>query len=540
MRSIAPAIAAICVRLEGLPLALELAAARIAITPPEALLHDLDQQLAVLVDGPLDLPARQRTLRDALAWSYQRLSGPEQALFACLGIFGGGCSLELATEVGAALPTLDRADLVELTAMLVARNMLRCATSGPTPRYTMLESLRALALEHLTERKEHTLVAAAFANAMLALAERAHPHLRSPDQATWLALLEGEHANLRAALRWLLTSNEVNLAARLGAALWRFWYARGHWSEGRTWLAQILALQGHAADATLAQVLEGAGMLAVNQTAFAEATSHYEACLALRRRLGDERGVSIVLNSLGVLADMQGDYQRAAVLHRENLAVRRSLNDQRGIATALSNLGIVANELGNHTEAATVFRESLAIHRATGDPRGIGIALGNLGMAALYQGDYYQADSCFAECLKTFEELGHRAYIAVALNNRGLAALYQGEAERAAPFFQASLTHYRDLSNWQYAPSAIEGLAAVATLRGQPIQAARLFGAAAAMRTQANSPLTPAERERYDSFVALTQAQLTAPVFASAWTEGEQLNPTNATALALEEPNDTR
>ena len=492
----AAAVAAICRRLDGLPLALELAAARIKVLPPAALLARLEHRLQVLVGGAQDLPERQRTLRSTLAWSYELLSAKEQALFRRLSVFAGGCPLEAVEAVGRGADTPEE-DALAHVAELVDKSLLRQEHDGAL-RFGMLETIREYGLEQLAASGEMEEVRRRHAAHYLALAEPAAPELTGPHQAEWLARLETEHDNLRAALSWGREQAEPEIGLRLGGALWRFWEMRGHLSEGRRWLDAVLGGSGDAPASARATALSGAGTLAFRQGDYGQATALHEEALALRRELGDKRGIASSLNDLGNVACDQGDYGRARALHEEALALRRELGDMRGIASSLNNLGNVAHDQGDYGRARALHEEALALSRELGDTWGIALSLNNLGHVAREQGDYARATALYAECL----------------------------------------TLCRDIGDKYIATFCLEGLAATVCAQGQLRRAARLFGVAAATRHQIGLPLTPIERPRYERLVAAVRTQLDEETFAAAWAAGAALSLEQAIAEALSDEPD--
>src|SRR6266511_2359098 len=396
----ARAAAEICVRLDGLPLAIELAAARSRLYPPQVLLEQLDNRLKLLTGGPRDVPTRQQTLRGAFAWSYDLLNESEQILFGRVAVFVGGCRLEAAEAV------CSRQTLQDL-------NVLECLVASG---------------EMDAMRQRH----AAF---FLALAEEAEPKLTGPEQKQWLDRLETEHDNLRAALRWLEESRTVEAGWQLGGALWRFWSMRGYLREGRERLAALLALAGEAVPserswAARAKALKAAGTLAAEQGDYAAARARYEESLAIRRELGDKLEIANLLSNLGIVARRQGNYAHARALYEESLALRRELGDKWGIATSLNALGLLAHYLGDNAAARGFLEESLALRRELGDAWAIANSLSSLGDVVLDQGDYATARARLEESLAINQQLGDRSAIAYVLEEfAGLAAV-QGQSDR--------------------------------------------------------------------------------------------------------------
>ncbi|HMA33429.1 MAG TPA: tetratricopeptide repeat protein, partial [Chloroflexia bacterium] len=363
----ASAVAEICVRLDGLPLAIELAAVRVRQLPPAALLARLlgstgHASLPFLTSGAPHLPARQQTLRGAISWSYQLLAPPAQHLFAALAVFPGGCSLEAASTVagpeGRRPPTVDSAALdvalvPELAALCESSLLRQEPTPDGTMRYRMLETIQEYAAEQLDESGQRAALWARQAAYYLALAETAAPELAGPAQDTWLARLAREVDNFRAALAWALAPDgDADRALRLAAALGRFWQVRGYLSEGRRWLAGTLAAAPAAPAPLRARALALAGQLATDQGDYATARPWIAESLALYRALDDPAGIADALNRLGALSYYHGDYRQALALYHESLALRRTLGDRDTIAISLNNLGILANNQGDYPAAA--------------------------------------------------------------------------------------------------------------------------------------------------------------------------------------------
>jgi len=489
----APAVAEICARLDGLPLAIELAAARIKLFPPQALLARLNRRLALLTGGPRDLPARQQTLRNTIDWSYDLLNPDEQTLFARLAVFMGGRTLEAAEAVCNAASDLGLAVLDGLASLVDKHLVYRDEGSNGEPRFMMLETIWEYALERLEARGEAAELQHQHASYYLALAEGAVAHLSGPQQDVWLERLEVEHDNLRAALAWAFEGEQAETLVRFGAALWRFWEMRGHFTEGRTWLERVLEKSRGTAVALRAQAFTGAGTIAWHQGDYARAIEFHEAALRLYRELGDKHGIAFTLNNLGAQALVQGDYAQAAPLFEEGLAIARELGDRRLNAYMVHNLAEVARHQGDYTRAAPLYAESLALVQELGDRWGIAINLAWLGTVTRYQGNYAHATALLMEGLTLCQALGDKERIAECL----------------------------------------EGLAGLAGAQEQAERAAHLFGAAAALRDTIDAPLPPAERADYERDLATIRSQIDAAAFADAWAAGQAMPPEQAIAEAL-------
>jgi predicted ATPase/class 3 adenylate cyclase len=402
----AAAVAEICVRLDGLPLAIELAAARIKLLPPQAILARLGRRLELLRGGTRDVPDRHQTLRQAIAWSYDLLEAGEQALFRRLAVFVGGCTLEAAEAVCQAVHDLaadpgQSLEVLDGVASLLDKSLLRQAEQASgEPRFRMLETIREYGLECLVASGEEPAVRRAHADYYLALVEAAELALSGPEQTTWLQRLEAEHDNLRAALRWAEESGEAELGLRLAGALCQFWLMHGHLREGQERLARLLGLAEAALrTAVRAKVLTGAGHLAHNLGDYATARTRFEESLALWRDLGNQQGIATSLNDLGWVASSQGDFAAAHSLSQESLVLWREIGNQQGIATSLHNLGFVAHGQGEYAAARALHQESLALRQELGDKRGIAFSLTHLGRAMHKQGDLRGATALLEEAL---------------------------------------------------------------------------------------------------------------------------------------------
>jgi predicted ATPase/class 3 adenylate cyclase len=441
----APAIAQICHRLDGLPLAIELAAARVRVLPPQRMLVELSHRLSFLMGGARDLPARQKTLRGAIDWSYDLLTGDEQKLFRRLAVFVGGCTLE-AIEAVCNIET--DMPVLETVESLVGKSLMKQTEAQGEPRFTMLETIREYASERLIAAGETERLRDRHRDYFLALAEGAEPKLIGAEQATWFQRLEEEHDNLRSALEWSLVEAQSTGGLRLCGALVRFWVTRGHLSEGREWCVRFLGKGGRQAR-TLerAKALIAAGALAYFQGDYLVTQALQEESLAIMRGLGDRSGIARALTNLGAVAVERGNFASARALLEESTAIFRELGDRDGIAHSLNNLGNVARDLGDFASARARYEESLAIWRELGNRRGVARSLNSLGNLALYQGDYPAARTLHEESLAIRWELGDRRGMALALNNLGLVANVQGDTLTARRLSEKSLAIRRELGD---------------------------------------------------------------------------------------------
>ncbi|MBM3459804.1 MAG: tetratricopeptide repeat protein, partial [Armatimonadetes bacterium] len=359
----APALASVCHRLDGIPLALELAAARVRSLTVEELNQRLDQRFRLLTGGSRTALPRLQTLRALIDWSYDLLSAAEQALLCRLSVFAGGWTLDAAEQVCTG-EGVEAWEVLDLLTGLADKSMVVAAEQEGATRYRLLETVRQYGQDRLRERDEEAAWRDRHLAHYLALAEEAAPELTGREQAAWLVRLETEHDNLRAALEWSgETGGGAESGVRLAGALWRFWEMHGHFTEGREWLARVLDAGAGTAPVVRAEALNGAGNLANDQGDYAAARAFHQESLAIRRGLGDRRGIAGSLNNLGNVACDQSDYGAARALLEESLAIKRELGDQRGIAGSLGNLGRTVVEQGDYAAARALQEESLAIGR---------------------------------------------------------------------------------------------------------------------------------------------------------------------------------
>ncbi|HZS92322.1 MAG TPA: tetratricopeptide repeat protein [Chloroflexota bacterium] len=551
-----PVVAEICRRLDGLPLAIELAAARCTLLPPQSLLARLEPRLPLLVGGSCDVPARLQTMSAAITWSYDLLEEHEQALFRRLAVFAGGCTLEAAASVcriGGAAPDVDTV----LRVQALVDQSLVCVqeTEHGEPRLTLLETIREYGLEQLEAQGEAAALRRSHAEYYLTLAEGLAPRLTGPQQERWLSYLETEHGNLRAALRWASEAGAVELGLRLAGAVWRFWWVRGHLSEGRARLEGLLARSessagaaeaapmrpGHLTaeqSATRARALHGVGVLACYQGDFADGAAHLEESVALYREVGDTAGMAAALARLSYAVLWQGDYARAALLQEESLALSHDLGDRQSTSTSLLNLAIIKHLRGDYEGAATLVEESLALCRELGDMRLRGAALNVLGSVAYVQGQLARAAALYEESLTLHQRLENKQAVVGALGNLGLVAQAQGDLSQARVLWEDCLSRAWALGSRWYMAYGLEGLAGVAAAQGQPQRAARLFAVAQALRDTIRVPVPPFERVRYEQTLLSVQAALGEETFTALWTVGQTLplDQTIADILAPLEP----
>lgn len=441
----ASTIAAICARLDGLPLALELAAARSKVLDPKAILARLDRRFALLTQGTRDMPDRHQTLRRAFDWSYDLLALGEQTLFARLGIFVGGCTIEAAEAVCNATNDLPVALLDGLGSLIEQSLIQHIEDAAEETRYTFLETLREYALERLAARGEEATLGRHHAHYYLALAEQAYLALRGPDQMAWLHRVECEVDNFRAALRWTLEHGEAELATRLSGELGRFWRIRGYLSEGRQWLTRALTLSPAAPAPPRAKALDSAGTLAALQGDYAQALALYEECLTLQRQIDDQNGVAKTLSNIGATLSSAGDMQQAISVYEESLALSRLAGETSGVAVLLHNLGVLHRYQDDYTRAQEFLTESLTLHQQLGDTIRIASSLFDLGSLALAQSHVTQAHIHFAESLSLRHEVGDKEGIFWCLEGFARAAAARQQFNRAAQLWGAATSLQEEL-----------------------------------------------------------------------------------------------
>jgi non-specific serine/threonine protein kinase len=532
----AAAVAQVCQRLDGMPLAIELAAARVKLLTVQQIAARLDDCFKLLATGGRTIVSRHQTLRAAIDWSYDLLSEQERLLFRRLAVFEGGFTLE-ATEGICAGRGIAPDEILELLSHLVDKSLVVVSMQpqGREARYRLLETIRQYGRNKLLASGEAEIIRQQHAAYYLALAEQARPKLQEQEQLAWLERLEVEHDNLRAALRWgRAEAQTTETGLRLAGALWVFWYLHGHWSEGRGWLEDMLIQsQGSGHTQARATALLNAGALADYQGDYGQARLLIEESLTMYRELGDKVGSAWSLYYLGHLASEQGHYEQAVALLGDSVMLFRQSPDKWGAALSLCILGWVTWYLGDYQVAAIFCQESLALSRELGNPRGVAWALSCLSGVAISQGDPGQAIAHGEESLALFQQLGIKDGIAWSLYTLGYVALFQGHDGRAASCFVDSLVLRREMGDKVRIAHCLAGLAGVAGAQGQAAPAARLFGAAAALLDAIGAPLNPIGRAVYDRNLVAVRASMDEAAFEAAWAEGQAMSQEQAIAEAL-------
>jgi predicted ATPase len=528
----APTVVELCRMLDGLPLAIELAAARVKLLPVEAMLARLDDRLSLLTSGARDLPDRQRTLRATMEWSYGLLTLAERSLFARLAVFVGSWTLaaaEAVCDIG------DEAEVLERMSALVDKSLVQQrAIDRHEPRFTMLETVREYALERLEERGESERLRRRHAAYFLKLAKEEERESRGPLQGAWLDLLETEHDNFRVALSWSLSSQgEPDMALKLTGALSHFWYVREHHSEARMWLQRALERPSEAT-AARAKVLVGAGRLAWFQGELGRGTALLEESLALYRDLGDDAGTAFALLVLGRIAVSKGDRKRGAALVEESLALFGQQGNEWGIARALIVLGDVALFEDEVDRAMINFQRSLYISRDLEDAEGVALSLLYLGRAAHMQGEVAHSDTLLQESLVGFRDSGDSRGIAEVLLELGRVARVHGDSARALALCRESLVLSQKLDNKAYIAFCLTALAGVIQATGDPARAARLFGVAQVLLESSNAVLDPRGRLEYDNDLVAARLQLGTVAFGQEWQVGRTMKVDHAVMEAMD------
>jgi len=552
----APAVAEICARLDGLPLAIELAAARIRLLPPQALLNRLSSRLKLLTEGRRDLPTRQRTLRGTIEWSYDLLEEGEKQLFRRMAVFQGGRTFE-ALEAVCNFDGKLEMDLLEGIEGLVSKSLMqqREGDHGDA-RFWVLETIEEYSREKLAESGEEDELRRQHLAYYLTLAEEAELQLIGARQLEWLRRLEEEYDNIRAALEWARERGDQRDAAhglRLAAAIWRFWGTLGKYREGRAQLEGALSSVPDKPDASLSKELARAkgrafyavGMLAHNQGDLAASRRNIEKGLEMARHAEDQICIADCLNDLAMLASMSGDYASEQSLREESLAVLRETGDKFGIALALRSRGNTAQLQEDYVTARTLYEESLAIAREEDNRSLVGAVLGDLGSAAYEQGDYGSACSLYEESLAILRETGNKTGVAYCLYYLGLMADTEGNYNRATSLYKQSLIMHREAEDRLGISICLAGLGDWTGVRkrhehersgGQGEVAVRLLAAATILLESIGFVLRPRDRYKYEQGLSSARARLGDEEFEKAWAEGKAMNIEQAVEYALEAP----
>ncbi len=534
----AAAVAEICVRLDGLPLAIELAAARARLFAPAAMLGKLQSRLPFLAARARDLPARQTTLRAAIDWSYNLLSEAERRLFTQLSVFVGGFTAAEAEHVAG---TELEPDMMERLLALVDQSMLRllpATEAGAEPRFRMLTLLREYAGERLAAAGEWDEVHRRHAAHFLALTRQADSDLRGPGQLACLRRLEAEQDNLRAALAWSTErpAPDVHLGLALASTLGWFWYIRGHWSEGNDWLTRTMAM-ADAPPPLRAQAMKSQALLLSALNRFDEAIPLFHRSLELFAQHPDLVGQGEALSWLGRAEFRQKRYDAAEAYSTEAASLFRAAGDRFGEALALRNIGDVMRLTGRYDEADRYFQQALIISRSTGEGWALGMILNSIGELTRLLGRYARASELYDEEIGLERTFGNRVQLATALHNQGHTMLRLGDPARSTALFDESLGLYQSMDNRRGVCLCLAGLAGVAAQTGRAEQAARLLAAVSVHLTPMGAHLMgPADQAEYDWHLATVCAALAPSAFEAAWESGRRLTLEQATAMGMGAP----
>lgn len=527
----AAVVTQICRRLDGLPLAIELAASWTRLLTPDSLLERLTVRLMELAGGPRDAPARQQTIRATIAWSHDLLTAEEQRLFARLGVFAGGWTIEASEAIAGS----EKIDAFHGLTRLIDQGLVQTmAGATAEPRFTMLETIRGYAREQLAASDDQVLIERRHSLYYLALAERAKELIDGRDQAIWLARLEAELDNTRSVFERAIDNGDADTALRLGAAQWRFCRQRGHLSEGRTALERALAIDGQVDLAVRAAATHYLGNLALDLTEFPAARNHFVESLALWRRLGDQGGLVYTLTSLGMVDWFTGDYPSAAAHFREVLAIWSSTGDTAGVAIIHHDLGLLAAKEGDHALARSHHTQALALRRQLGNPGGVAYSLWALATVALFEGDTASAADMFRESLTIFRDLGDRQGEAYVLHGLARVSQRQGSDLETLRLFHEVLELRQTLGERNGIIECLEEIASVLTKQGRIEQAIRLLGAADALRAAISLAPWAAEQQEIAQTLALARRVVSSEAFEAAWAGGRRLTLDQAMTEALE------
>lgn len=548
----APSVAQICRRLDGMPLAIELAAARVKVLSTGQIAERLDDRFRLLVGASRTAVPRHQTLRACIDWSYQLLSPVERTLFARLSVFAGGWTLEAAEQVCAdkELPsqaetenlspaltnpiTVPPSAVLDLLGSLVDKSLVVAGEQEIQERYHMLETIRQYAREKLDESDESQAVRERHLDFFLQLSEQAEPKLKGPEQIRWLDRLESELDNLRAAWEWAI-EHDLSLALRLECALLDFRWRRAYLAEGREWSIRLITLTEKWGDSSLrAQALNAAGYIANRQRDSLLARKFLEESFAIARRIGDERRTAFALAELG-LSHIQSSPATAHSYLDESLALYRELGDDWQIAFQLEILGVAFDFEGNSKEGQVLHGRSISIFRELGDKLSLVYPLNSLGEIVLLEGDYAGAIRYFQECVEIDRESGLINHLVLATFNLGKVLFLQGAHQEARALFQESLQLFSRRGTKDLMVLALLGMTGIISALGKPEQAGRLLGAAESKFEDAGLHIEAADRILHDSVVSSVHAQLDDRSYERMWLEGRSMTVEQAIAYAFAE-----
>jgi len=519
----APAVAAICARLDGLPLAIELVAARARLLPPDRLLSRLDHRLRLAAGGPRDLPERQQTLRATIAWSYDLLTPGQQDLFTRLGIFVGGSTLEAMEAVCNAQEDLAYDVVDELESLLDQSLIRRTIGRDGETRYLMLETIHEYAREKLADQMAETMSRAHTAH-YLTVVEQSAIYLRGPDQRLWIATIDTEQDNIRAALGWSLDHDEhVEWALRLAVAMSIYWDICSHWTEGRRWLADVLAHAAGRNDIWYTRALTRMGRLTAQQGNNAEAQAQLGEALTCARALDNPNATADALHSLGYIALASANFEQSDQCFNEALPLYRQADNTWGAAHTLDALGWAHESRAARDQSSAYYSESLAMYRAIGDQRSIAGVLNNLGESAFHRGDYTQARVLYDESLALFRLLGDRRGESLALAGQADIYRMQGRAIESLRLAADALLLLRDIGYRLGQVENIDSIGLALAIAGREIAALRLLASCTAQRHAYNLALDVFDSAAFAQSINTIRDHLDAETFETTWTAGSVL-----------------
>jgi predicted ATPase/DNA-binding XRE family transcriptional regulator len=531
-------ISRICARLDCLPLAIELIAARARFMSPQTLLAKLNDQFVLSADSVRAVSARQKTLHNAISWSYDLLSEPERILFRRLAIFAGGFTLEAAKAV-CGLDELHGKDIFDLLGRLIDKSLVvvEGVSRRNETRYYLLETIREYALEKLNQSDDATILYLRHLTFFAEIVEEAERNFKGGLQAGWYYRLDREIDNLRAALTWFEGTNHAEIRLRFAAGLWRYWKSRGQSSEGRRHLQRALeGLPPGPARQTpaCARALTAVGSLAYYEGDFAYSEQSRRDALAIFQNLGDPIGIADCLNGLGNIAISQGNYDAARGFYEESLTIRRDLGDTWGVARLLGNLGLLAFFQLDYIQAYSLHSESLSLFRELRDDEGIANELVNLGDVALHQTELSTALAFYAESAAISGGLKDQWGFAYAILGIANVAFERGDVSKASSLYRECLSMFHDESDHIGLPYALESMAALAMMKNQPEKATRIFGAADGLRKRTNSPMPLPNSAAYQKKLSILQQQVDRSKFEEIWAAGRTMTMEQVVAYALE------
>jgi predicted ATPase/DNA-binding XRE family transcriptional regulator len=523
-------VARVVRRLEGMPLAIELAAAQTNVMTIEELATELETSFVILRGGSRTASPRQQSMYGAIEWSHDLLTQAEREAFAQLSVFVGGWTLGAAAAVMSGKPSpgpVERAEALELIGRLADKSLIRVTRRSGVARYYMLAVIREFAAGRLEAAGLAEEAARRHAHHYISLAEEAESHLRGKHQAEWLDRLDGELDNFRVAMAWSLRTRSVREALRLAGGLWLFCYLRGHYAEGDQWLERALVLAETVPPSEIEELAParakanlGAGMLAFLQCEYDAATARLKTALAQYEKLGDTAGAALALQRLGSVARERADYAAAEELHCQSYDLYESLGDRLGMAWAHNHLGFVAWLRGDLEVGARRCRKARDSFRQLGDGEGLAWSLISLGTIAQYSGELVEAEDLLQESLALSQRLGYREGVAWSLNQLGLVERRRGLTERAVHLLDESLAEHRDLGDRWRSASVLEELATVAQQRGRSEYAAFLLGAADGVREEIGAPVPEIEKPDYLATRTAIEQALDRRAFRTAWSAG--------------------